>query len=153
MPLTPDEISELLSQPLLGHIAVVKGGRPHVTPIWVYYDRGLFYITTRLTRVKGKAISENGTVAISIATNERPYRAVIVEGEDRVVEKNKLELLSKISSKYSREEGERWLEYSKKESDRVAIVVKPRRILSWHYDRGDYRKQNEGASMRNVIRK
>ncbi len=36
MPLTPDEISELLSQPLLGHIAVVKGGRPHVTPIWVY---------------------------------------------------------------------------------------------------------------------
>src|SRR5713226_9677806 len=94
MPLTPDEISELLSQPLLGHIAVVKGGRPHVTPIWVYYDRGLFYITTRLSRVKGKAISENGTVAISIATNERPYRAVIVEGEDRVVEKNKLELLS-----------------------------------------------------------
>ncbi len=92
-------------------------------------------------------------MAISIATNERPYRAVIVEGEARVVEKKKLELLGKISSKYGREEGERWLEYSKKEPDRVAIVVKPRRILSWHYGRGDYRKQNEGASMKNVIRK
>jgi len=36
MPLTPDEISELLSQPLLGHLAVVRDGKPHVTPIWVY---------------------------------------------------------------------------------------------------------------------
>ena len=152
MPLTHDEVSELLSQPLLGHIAVVKDGKkPHVTPIWVYYDGGLFYFTTRLSRLKGKAISKDGSVAISIATNERPYRAVVVEGEAEVVEENKLELLRKISSKYGREEGERWLEYSRKEPDRVAMVVRPRRILSWHYGRGDYRKQNEGASMRTII--
>ena len=153
MPLTPDEISELLSQPLLGHLAVVRDGKPHVTPIWVYYDGGSFYLTTRLSRVKGKALSKNGRVAISIATNERPYRAIVVEGEARVVEKDKWELLSKISTKYGREEGERWLEYAKKEPDRVAVVVEPSRLLSWHYGRGDYRKQNEGLSMKTKLGK
>jgi len=87
MPLTPDEISELLSQPLLGHLAVVRDGKPHVTPIWVYFDGGSFYLTTRLSRVKGKALSKNGRVAISIATNERPYRAIVVEGEAKVSRK------------------------------------------------------------------
>ncbi len=104
MPLTPDEISELLSRPLLGHLAVLTDGKPHVTPIWVYYDGDLFYFTTRLSRVKGKAVSKNGRVALSIATNERPYRAIVVEGEARVVEKDKWELLRKISTKYGREE-------------------------------------------------
>ena len=153
MPLTLDEVSELLSQPLLGHLAVVRDGKPHVTPIWVYYDGDSFYFTTRLSRVKGKAVSKNDRVAISIATNERPYRATIVEGEARVVEKDKWELLRKISTKYGKEEGEKWLEHSKKEPDRVAVVVKPRRLLSWHYGRGDSRRQNEGLSMKTKIDK
>ena len=153
MPLTLDEVSELLSQPLLGHLAVVRDGKPHVTPIWVYYDGDSFYFTTRLSRVKGKAVSRNDRVAISIATNERPYRATIVEGEARVVEKDKWELLRKISTKYGKEEGEKWLEHSKKEPDRVAVVVKPRRLLSWHYGRGDSRRQNEGLSMKTKIDK
>jgi len=147
VPLTPDEISELLSQPILGHIAVIRNGRPHVTPIWVYYEGGALYFTTRLGRVKGKAILKDRNVAISVATNERPYRAIVVEGEAKVVEKNKFELLRRISTKYGRVEGERWLEYSRNEGDRVAMAVEPRRIFSWHYGRGDYRKQNEGASM------
>jgi len=153
MPLTLDEVSELLSQPLLGHLAVVRDGKPHVTPIWVYYDGDSFYFTTRLSRVKGKAVSRNDRVAISIATNERPYRATIVEGEARVVEKDKWELLRKISTKYGKEEGEKWLEHSKKEPDRVAVVVKPRRLLSWHYGRGDSRRQDEGLSMKTKIDK
>ena len=153
MPLTPDEVSELLSQRLLGHLAIVRDGKPHVTPIWVYYDGDSFYFTTRLSRVKGKAVSENDRVAISIATNERPYRAIIVEGEARVVEKDKWEILRKISTKYGKEEGEKWLEHSKKQPDRVAVVVKPRRLLSWHYGRGDSRRQDEGHSMKTKIGK
>ena len=153
MPLTLDEVSELLSQPLLGHLAVVRDGKPHVTPIWVYYDGDSFYFTTRLSRVKGKAVSRNDRVAISIATNERPYRATIVEGEARVVEKDKWELLRKISTKYGKEEGEKWLEHSKKQPGRVAVIVKPRRLLSWHYGRGDSRRQDEGLSMKTKIDK
>ena len=41
----------------------------------------------------------------------------------------------------------------KKEPDRVAVVVKPRRLLSWHYGRGDSRRQNEGLSMKTKIDK
>jgi len=151
LPLTSAEISELTSQPLLGHIAVIKDGRPHVTPIWVYYEKGLFYFTTRLGRVKGKAIMKNNAVAISIATNERPYRAIVIEGRAKVVEEHKWELLRKISTKYGREEGERWLQYSRGEQDRVAMAIEPKRVLSWHYGKGDYRKQNEGRSMKTAL--
>lgn len=151
MPLSKQEVEELLSQPILGHIAVVRNGRPHVSPIWVYYESGVFYFTTRLSRVKGKALGKNGRVAISIATNERPYRAVIAEGVPELVEEDKWELLRRISTKYGKEEGERWLEYSKKEPDRVAVALHPKRLLSWHYGRGDYSKQNQGASMRTII--
>ncbi len=131
----------------MGHIAVIRHGSPHVTPIWIYYEKGLFYFTTRLTRVKGRAIMKDGAVAISIATNDRPYKAIVIEGKAKVIEENKWELMRKISTKYGKDEGERWLQYSKGERDRVAMVVEPKRILSWHYGRGDYKKQNEGGSM------
>ncbi len=132
-------------------MGVVRNGRPHNSPIWVYYENGVFYFTTRLSRVKGQAVKKNGYVSISIATNERPYRAVIVEGVPELVEGDKWELLRKISTKYGKEEGERWLEYSKKEPDRVAVALRPKRLLSWHYGKGDYGKQNQGVSMRTNI--
>lgn len=151
LPLSEQEIEQLLDEPLLGHIAVVRNGKPHVSPIWVYYQKGVFYFTTRLGRVKGRALRKAGRVAVSIATNERPYRAVIVEGVPQIVEEEKWELLRKISTKYGKAEGERWLEYSKKEPDRVALALRPERMLSWHYGKGDYGKQNQGVSMRTEV--
>jgi nitroimidazol reductase NimA-like FMN-containing flavoprotein (pyridoxamine 5'-phosphate oxidase superfamily) len=137
-----------MAQPLIAHIAVIRNGKPHVTPIWIHYEHGTFYFTTRLGRVKGRAIQKMSTVAISVATNDRPYKAVIVEGKAENVEAGKWKVLEKIATKYGRAEGLRWLEHSKKEADRVAMMVRPASVLTWDYGKGDYQKQNAGQSMK-----
>jgi nitroimidazol reductase NimA-like FMN-containing flavoprotein (pyridoxamine 5'-phosphate oxidase superfamily) len=147
MPLTREELEEILSKPVIAHIAVVSKGRPHVSPIWIHYESGRFYFTTRLSRVKGKSVAAGRSVAISIATNDRPYKAIIVEGIPKVVEKDKWEILRKISTKYGKKEGEAWLAHARNESDRVAVVLEPKRLITWDYGKGDYVKQNAGVSM------
>ena len=148
MPLTPAEIEILLREPLLAHIAVAcADGRPHVTPIWIAYEKGSFYFTTRLRRVKGRTLQRTSYAAISIATNERPYRAVIVEGKVEQVKSDRDAWLLRIAKKYGEAEGERWFNYSRNEPDRVVMKLVPIKVLSWHYGRGDYSRQNQGESM------
>lgn len=148
MPMSAEEVTELLQAPLLAHLAVVRSsGRPHVTPIWVVYDKGAFYFTTRWRRVKGRVLRERPYAALSVATDQRPYRAVIAEGDVEEVHIDREAWLRRIATKYGRAEGERWLAYSLKEPDRIVLRLRPSRALSWHYGRGDYRRQNEGVSM------
>jgi hypothetical protein len=149
MPLTREELGELLGQPILAHLAVTrKNGHPHVTPIWVVYEGGEFYFTSRWRRVKGRAIRRTPDATLSIGTNDRPYRAVIAEGPVTEVKDRRTEWLRRIASKYGQAEGERWLTYSQDEPDRVVLKLTPRTLLTWHYGRGDYRRQNEGQTMR-----
>jgi len=152
MPLNPEEIKDLLAKPVLAHLAVTKGGLPKVTPIWVYYENHRFYFTTRGGRVKGMAIRSNPEVALSIATDSTPYKAVVVEGRAMAIENDKWYIISKIIEKYvtvpyGKKEGDRLIDEWHKETDRFAYVVQPSRILSWNYGKGDLKRQDEGVSM------
>jgi len=152
LPLTPEEIKDLLTKPILAHLAVTRGGLPKVTPIWVYYDNHQFYFTTRGGRVKGIAIRTNPEVALSIATDSTPYKAVVVEGRAMAIEDNKWYIIGKIIEKYvsvpfGKKEGDRLLEEWRKEDDRLAYVVQPSKIFSWNYGKGDLKRQDEGVSM------
>jgi nitroimidazol reductase NimA-like FMN-containing flavoprotein (pyridoxamine 5'-phosphate oxidase superfamily) len=86
-------------------------------------------------------------VAVSVASEERPYRAVVAHGKPEVVGKDE-DLLREISTRYGRREGEAWLRGALKESDRTVLKMVPRRLITWDYGKGDYRRQNEGRSMR-----
>jgi PPOX class probable F420-dependent enzyme len=148
LPLSKKEVEHFLDEPRMAHLATVSGsGRPRVTPIWYAYENGLFYFTTRLGRLKGKHIQQNSSVALSIATDDRPYRAVCAFGKAAVLKENRDAWLQKISFRYGREGGERWLAGALKEPDRVVMVLRPERIISWHYGRGDYTRQDKGESM------
>jgi PPOX class probable F420-dependent enzyme len=152
MPLSRAEIEELVNGPLLAHLAVMRNGKPHVTPVWVYFEKGVFYFTTRGGRSKGVAIRENPNVAVSIATDTNPYKAVVFEGAAEIVEAEKWVYLGHIVSKYvtsrfGKNEGERLLEAWRNEPDRVAFSVRPTKVLSWDYGKGDLKRQDEGESM------
>ncbi len=152
MPLTPAETESLLREPLLAHIAVTRAdGRPHVTPIWIDYEKGSFYFTTRLRRVKGRSLMRRPYAVISIATDERPYRALIAEGETKQVKSDRDAWLLRIAKKYGETEGQRWFAYSRNEPDRVVMKLTPTKVLSWHYGKGDYRRQNQGESMKTLL--
>ncbi len=136
----------------MAHLATTSPkGKPHVSPIWYAFHDGVFYFTTRLRRVKGRQMQSNPSVALSIATDQRPYRAVCAFGKAQVLKENRDIWLERISSRYGREEERSWLASAVKQPDRVVMMLKPDRVLSWDYGRGDSSRQEKGESMATQI--
>jgi general stress protein 26 len=115
--------------------------------MWFKYERGVFYFTTRLHRLKGKHQERNPFMALSIGTEEQPYVAVCAFGRSEIVKENRDGWLKKIAFRYGEKEGKEWFEDVRKQPDRVVLALKPERILSWHYGRDDGTRQDEGESM------
>ena len=148
MPLTKSELSEFLSEPRMAHLATSSSkGKPRVSPIWFVYDQGCFYFTTRFGRIKSKHIQQNPNIALSVATDERPYRAVCAFGKAQLVEKDRNKWLERISFRYGEEEGRSWLNKAVKQNGRFVFKLHPDRVLSWHYGRDDAERQEKGESM------
>src|SRR5438105_5007983 len=101
MSMTPAEIDAFLAEPRLCHFATVdRKGLPRVRPIWYLWRDGAFFFTTRLEiRHTGSDVTRGSAVTISIASEERPYRAVIASGRAEVVGKDE-PLLRAISTRY-----------------------------------------------------
>jgi nitroimidazol reductase NimA-like FMN-containing flavoprotein (pyridoxamine 5'-phosphate oxidase superfamily) len=118
-----------------------------VSPIWFVYEGGYFYFTSRLGRVKGRHITRNPLVALSVATDERPYRAVCAFGKALLVEKDRDMWLERISTRYGERQGRAWLKEALKQEGRVVFKLQPDRIVSWDYGRGDAERQESGESM------
>ena len=148
MPLSKSELKVFLDEPRMAHLATSSTtGNPRVSPIWYVYENGVFYFTTRLGRLKGKHIQENPRVALSIATDDRPYRAVCAFGKVVKVRDNRDEWLEKIYLRYGKRQVKSWLAGAVKQPDRVVLMLRPERVLSWHYGRGDSQRQDRGKSM------
>lgn len=148
LPLSKNELEAFLDEVRLAHLATTsREGRPRVSPIWYVYERGVFYFTTRLRRLKGHHIQSNPSVALSIASDVRPYRAVCAFGKAHTLEENRDKWLEKISFRYEKEEGKTWVAHAVKQPDRVVLMLKPDRVLSWDYGRGDNSRQDKGESM------
>jgi nitroimidazol reductase NimA-like FMN-containing flavoprotein (pyridoxamine 5'-phosphate oxidase superfamily) len=149
MPMTPEEIDAFLAEPRLCHFATVdSNGEPRARPLWYLWRDGVFWFTTRLeARHTGRDAVSRGIASISIASEERPYRAVVARGPIEVIGKDPV-LLETIATRYGEREGRAWLSGALKESDRTVMKMVPSELVSWHYGRGDYTKQNRGQSMR-----
>src|SRR6266496_6547842 len=106
MPMTPGEIDAFLSEPRLAHFATVgPDGRPRVRPLWYLWRDGAFLFTTRMeARHTGRDLMAHPRVAVSVASEDRPYRAVIAHGQPEVLGKDE-ELLLAISTRYGDREG------------------------------------------------
>src|SRR5213078_2627392 len=146
--MTAEEIEAFLAEPRLCAFATVSpDGTPRVRPLWYLWREGIFYFTTRMeVRHTGRDIAAGSGVAVSVASEERPYRAVVARGTPEVVGKDE-ELLRAVSTRYGPREGEAWLRGALAEPDRVALKLVPDTLLSWDYGKGDYRRQNRGQSM------
>jgi len=148
MPLTKSELVAFLSEPRMAHLATTSTeGNPRVSPIWYVYEDGCFYFTTRVGRVKSDHIQRNPHVALSIACDERPYRAVCAFGTAQLVRRERDKWLERISTRYGEREGREWLSEAVKQEGRVVFRLRPDRIMSWHYGRDDDERQERGESM------
>ena len=77
----------------------------------------------------------------------RPYVAVCAFGNAQILKENRDDWLKKISFRYGEEDAKEWLAEAVKQPDRVVMMLKPDRVLSWDYGRGDSERQEKGESM------
>jgi len=132
--MTPEEMDAFLAEPRLCHFATVDDkGNPRVRPLWYLWRDGVFWLTTRSeSRHTGRDLKAHPEVALSVASEGRPYRAVVARGRPEIVEKSR-EMLLAVSTRYGEAPGKRWTAIAMKEPDRVIMKLAPEKLLSWDY--------------------
>jgi PPOX class probable F420-dependent enzyme len=136
MSMTREEIDAFLEEPHLCHFATIDAdGLPRVRPLWYLWKDGEFWLTTRTqARFTGRDLASSPRVALSIGSEYRPYRAVVVHGVPEVVPKD-LETLIAISMRYGDERGSPWTAEAMAQDDRVLMRLVPEKLYSWDYSR------------------
>jgi PPOX class probable F420-dependent enzyme len=140
MPFPPDELRTFLDDVRLCHWATIgPDGRPRVRPLWyLHAERALWFTTRMEARRTGADVASGSPVAVSIASEDRPYRAVLATGTPEVWDRDRDTWLERIATRYGRPEGLRWLGRARTEPDRVVLRMVPDRVIAWHYGKGDY---------------
>src|SRR5207249_127070 len=122
---------------LCAFATIDANGNPRVRPLWYLWRDGTFWFTTRLeTRHTGRDLAGTGRVAVSVASDERPYRAVVAHGTIEVVGKDE-GLLRAIATRYGTTEGKAWVREVLGEADRIVLRLDPETLISWNYGKGD----------------
>jgi PPOX class probable F420-dependent enzyme len=150
MPMEGEALEAFLQEAHLAHFAT-RGpdGEPRVRPVWFCYADGAFWFTTRLeARRTGADVADGSSVAVTIASEDRPYRAVIAYGTPEVWTKDRRSWLERIATRYGDAEGRRWLAGALKEPDRVVLRLVPEKAVAWHYGKGDYTRMQKRESLR-----
>lgn len=151
MPLEGKELRAFLEEVHLAHWATIgPDGRPRVRPVWYLYEDGALWFTTRMeARRTGADVAAGSPVAVSIAGEDRPFRAVLAHGTPEVYEgEDRDARLERIATRYGEKEGRRWLAGARREPDRVVLRLVPETVLAWHYGTGDYGRLQRGESLR-----
>ena len=132
--MTHEEIEAFLSEPRLCHFATIDSeGNPRVRPLWYLWRDDGFLLTTLLERRHtGRDLASNPRVAISVASETRPYRAVVAHGRPEILPKE-LSVLLDIAGRYGQERGRLFAAEAMEQPDRVLLRLVPDELVSWDY--------------------
>lgn len=132
--MTPEQIDAFLAEPRLCHFATIDArGRVRVRPLWYLWRDGSFLLTTRTeVRHTGRDLRSHPRAALSVASEDRPYRAVVAHGTPEVLERDE-RLLADIALRYGEDEGRRWVAEAMGQGDRVLLTLRPDSLVSWDY--------------------
>ena len=139
------EIDEFLSIPGIARMASIKDGKPHIVPVWFYYDGTNIIVPTAKDTKKTKNLQNNPNVSIVIDVVEGKSgdisfldgKAVIVEGI--------VEIRDEIdNNSFARKTYERYIGLSALDNPfvqfsvnlpRYMLVIKPTKIISWDFSK------------------
>jgi PPOX class probable F420-dependent enzyme len=138
MPLSKEEIEAFLRQPIVAVLATVgPDGEPHAVPVWYEYEDGQIIVHTAPNSRKHRNLRRNDRVSICVDTKTAPYRAVVVYGRASLEEGMDEERLRRMAVAYLGEAlGNRYADTFGGQPT-VIVRVRPERIVSWDYGRGD----------------
>ena len=130
------EVDEFLSEPLVSHLVTVRpDGRPHVAPVWFIWQGGHALAMVGEDAVKVDNLRRNPAACLSIASQARPYRHVVLEGEGDVTKENLAGVIQDICLRY--EGPERGPGYAQEllSEDRMTLIdIRVNRVISWKGD-------------------
>ncbi len=131
--MTPEQIQAYLSKPHIADLATVRpDGSPHVAPVWFLYENGVIKVLAETSSVKVRNLKGESRVSVSIATDQRPYEYVIVNGVAEISEGDISDILRRISVHYQGlEEGERYAEKTLRELELCLITIRPSKLIGW----------------------
>lgn len=131
--MTHQEMETFLSEPHIADLATVRpDGSPHVAPVWHHYDGKNVYVVTEESAVKVRNIRHEPRVSLSIATDGRPYKYVLVNGTATISHDKIPELVRTMAINYlGLEEGVRYTEKVLKELRFCVITVTPSKLIRW----------------------
>ncbi|MBT97989.1 MAG: hypothetical protein CL902_05095 [Dehalococcoidia bacterium] len=139
--LTQEEQDLFLSQPRLAHFVTVRpAGRPHVAPVWFLWDqaatgKGRAWVMADANAVKVANVKQNPSVALSIATPERPLSYVILEGQATITSDGLDDVVERMCLLY--DGPERGAEFAKEllGAERMILLdVSIDKIIGWKDD-------------------
>jgi PPOX class probable F420-dependent enzyme len=119
---------ELLTGPNFGVVATLKpDGSPQTTVVWVDWDGENVVFNTTTRRAKGRHLTEDPRVSITVWDRDDPYRFVEVEGVAKLDEEGADEHIRKLAQEY-------WGRDYAEPKDRVIVRIRPRRVYSYGID-------------------
>jgi nitroimidazol reductase NimA-like FMN-containing flavoprotein (pyridoxamine 5'-phosphate oxidase superfamily) len=145
------EIQEFLSIPRLARMATIQNGKPHLVPVWYFYDGTNIIVSTPKRPKKTKNLQSNPNVSIIIdivdgRVEDLSYatkaKAVIIEGI--------AELQDDTDSSFARKTYERYVGKNALNNPQVqfsvnlpryTVVIKPTKIMSWDFTKIEASKQ------------
>lgn len=139
------EIEEFLSIPRIARMATINDGKPHIVPVWFYYDGTNVIVPTAKETKKTKNLQNDPNVSIVIDVVEgQPGdlsffngKAVIIEGIAKI--RDEIDNNSFARKTYERYVGKSalsnpFVQFSVN-LPRYVIVIKPTKIISWNFNK------------------
>ena len=131
--MTQQEIAAYLAEAHIAHLVTLRSnGRPHVAPVWYLEENGQAFVMADANAVKVRNIRRNPAVSLSIATDQRPLKYVVLNGEAEVVENDIAQMVERICVRY--DGPVRGVEYAKEllAENRMALIeIQVTRMTGW----------------------
>ena len=131
--MTQQEIATYLAEAHIAHLVTLRSnGRPHVAPVWYLEENGQAFVMADANAVKVRNIRRNPAVSLSIATDQRPLKYVVLNGEAEVVEKDIAQMVERICVRY--DGPVRGVEFAKEllaENRLKLIDIRVTRVIGW----------------------
>ena len=131
--MTQQEIAAYLAEAHVAHLVTVRSsGRPQVAPVWFLEGNGQAFVMADANSVKVRNIRRNPAVTLSIATDQRPFKYVVLNGEAQVVETDVAQMVERICVRYRGPA--RGVEYAKEllANGRMKLIeILVTRVVGW----------------------
>jgi len=106
-------------------------GAPHSAPMWYLYEGGVFKMITGARSQKARNVARRPQVSLVMDRRERPYYAVMIQGEAEVGPPPTPEFRFRLVAHYLGEAGARAYVGENRTDGMALLIVRPTRLAEF----------------------